>query len=391
MDSCSNASCLASTPGEGIESASRCKDFYASLPERGAFFRRVLRPANVPEERFGRMLAKGGVHPRGVVLDSEFYELPLKLNQTLLEKEVASLLASDGFEPADKENVMQGVVSQHMRLTRSRGKDLEGPFEEVDGRMARSPYIRSVLGALGGVVGNVALMNLEPGGLVDTHFDTNEYWSVRVRIHIPIRSNRKVIFSCGQVDGMQKIRMKPGRAYLFDNHLGHRVKNGGKSSRLHMVVDMVGNRRFWALVAQARAIGSAPKQASGPAQSVSEVDDARVVIEAWRDAELQNGCSAVAKAVVVTARQLGLEAQGRQVAEAWCKGLQDRALSRKEEIRALQRLATMHTCDSGSGASFIGANSVGFVGLAEVADAVAEIHRIGEADAELRTLSGEVA
>ena len=83
------------------------------------------------------------------------------------------------------------VPSKHFRLTKSVTKDREGPFVEVENRLHRSPYLRSVLEALGRVVLNVALMSVKPGGEVEAHFDTSAYWEPRVRVHIPTRTQKR--------------------------------------------------------------------------------------------------------------------------------------------------------------------------------------------------------
>merc|ERR1719221_2402032 len=154
-------------------------------------------------------------------------------------------------------------------------------------------------------------MKLAPGGFVDAHFDMSNYWDTRVRLHIPVRTNRHVIFSCGQRDEVHKLNMKRGKVYLFDNHLGHSVKNGGKSPRIHLVLDMVGTRKFWDLVAHGRQIGSTPKRASSTAHTVVEDKEAQIAIETWRDADLKRNCSALVAAMASTAAQLNLEAEGR--------------------------------------------------------------------------------
>ena len=78
----------------------------------------------------------------------------------------------------------------------------------------------------------------------------------RVRVHIPIVTNKQVVFSCGQRGDEVRLHMKAGRAYLFDNHLGHAVRNDGSTPRVHLTVDLVGSRRFWELVRLSRRISS---------------------------------------------------------------------------------------------------------------------------------------
>lgn len=382
-ESCNSNSCAKRDLDIRPHEAS-CTQFYESLPDRTKFVARVKRPAHLSADKFGMMLAKGGIHPRGVVLDSEFYELPLLLNHSLLEEEMESLLHGIDWEQASEANAEQGVVSRHLRLTQSLGKDLEGPFEDAEGRLARSPYIRTILAQMGGVVGNVAFMSLEPGGIVDTHFDLNKYWDARVRVHIPIRTNKKVRFFCGQRDEIRRLNMKRGKAYIFDNHLGHRVENKGKSSRIHLVVDLVGSRKFWALVARSRALGSVAKPAPDPPPTLLEVaPDSKVAVEAWRDVDIKNGCKTLRGALVETAAQLGLKAEAEDLSSAWCAAIEGRKMTRMEELRELRRLAARACCSAGTAAA-----TRGTIGLAEVADAAVELHRLDEAIEDLRWVGG---
>lgn len=358
----------------------RCLDFYRSLPRREDFFRRVQQPAGMPTKRFQEFLARGGIHPRGVVLTSEYYELPLSVNKSRLQQEVSALLAGADWEGASPQNAKQGVASKHFRLTRGTGGDLVGPFQEVDGRLARSPYIRAILSELGGVVGNVALMRLEPEGFVDEHFDMNPYWDGRVRVHIPIWTNKRVTFRCGQRGEMRSLSMRAGRAYLFDNHLGHSVQNAGSSARVHLTVDLVGSRRFWALVEAGAALGSEPRRPSRPRRVVDEAGGASVAIESWRDQDLQQGIHAVADAMAATAAQLGLGGEARSVADAWKASAP--AAARSEDVHLVQRLAVERACEAPDEVN------VSRAGLVEVIDSVAAIHRLAEADAELPVIGG---
>mmetsp|Transcript_131639 Transcript_131639/g.421126 ORF Transcript_131639/g.421126 Transcript_131639/m.421126 type:complete len:438 (+) Transcript_131639:87-1400(+) len=387
-DSCDPAAAAGACSGNSGESRRICEDFYANLPDRRAFFQRVQPPPGVPAERFGQLLAKGGIHPRGVILASEFYELPLVINSSRLQEEVDALLAAAEWESASPGNAAQGVVSKHLRLTRGVG-DLVGPFQEDSGRLAKSPYIRLLLASLGGVIGNTALMSLEPNGTVEAHFDTNDYWHARVRVHIPVRTNKKVWFSCGQKDEMQTLNMRVGRAYLFDNHLGHSVENKGKSTRIHLTVDLVGNGRFWELVKRSIKHGSTKKKGRGTKQEMSEAKDAKVATEVWNDEALQSGCRAVSEAIVSTASQLGLGTAAERVTSAWCPSGDGAAAgaprrSRREDIGELRRLAVEQSCEANP-ASHLSPGP----GLVEVVESVVELHRLAEADAELNAIGGE--
>ena len=89
-------------------SAQKCYDEYAGLPRKSQFFSRISPPAGMPLQRFQHMLAKGGIHPHGVLLDSEFFELPLEVDATRLQQELEALVTSTGWDAATDANVNQG-------------------------------------------------------------------------------------------------------------------------------------------------------------------------------------------------------------------------------------------------------------------------------------------
>jgi len=286
--------------------------------------------------------------------------------------------------------VEQGVVSKHFRLIEGED-DLVGPFRDADRRLERSPYIRSILASLGGVIGNTALMGLPAGETVDAHFDTNAYWDARVRVHIPVRTNKKVSFTCGQRDEEQTIQMKSGHIYLFDNHLGHSVTNKGKSTRLHLTVDLVGSRRFWKLVQDGKALGSSSKPASSPASAIPFLDDEApsIATEAWSDAVLKmGGCKAVAEAIVATAAQLGLQNEASELTSQWCPAIELEVTrgSRAVEMDRLKQLAVKHHCAAAAGPASI---DVPRVDLLDIVDSVVELHRLAEAEQDLGVVGSQ--
>ena len=70
--------------------------------------------------------------------------------------------------------------------------------------LARCPYVRQVLAALGAPIGRSRLMRLDSGAEATAHVDTNYYWSQRVRVHIPDRDDARRAFSvwrCGNPHG----------------------------------------------------------------------------------------------------------------------------------------------------------------------------------------------
>tara|TARA_B100000427_G_scaffold111105_1_gene92101 strand:- start:192 stop:749 length:558 start_codon:yes stop_codon:yes gene_type:complete len=79
------------------------------------------------------------------------------------------------------------------------------------------------------------LVKLKAGGKIPLHTDSGEYFERGRRIHIPLHTNRKVLFQLGE----RKFHMKKRRMYEIDNtHISHGVHNNSKEDRIHLIVDM---------------------------------------------------------------------------------------------------------------------------------------------------------
>ena len=109
----------------------------------------------------------------------------------------------------------------------------------------RCPYVRQVMSSFGEVLSRSRLMKLDGRSEVSLHVDFNYHWYSRVRIHIPVITNRTVMFQCGR----ERIHMAAGECWIFDSWRRHRVVNESSETRIHLVIDTSGSSRFWNLVA----------------------------------------------------------------------------------------------------------------------------------------------
>ena len=130
--------------------------------------------------------------------------------------------------------------------------------DDFDGVMAptrhleASPYTRQVMASFGEVLGRSRFMRLDPGAEVSTHVDFNYHWLTRVRIHIPVVTDRSVIFHCGP----SQVHMAAGECWIFNSWRRHRVVNASQVTRIHLVLDTAGSSRFWRLVDEADTLAS---------------------------------------------------------------------------------------------------------------------------------------
>jgi hypothetical protein len=105
----------------------------------------------------------------------------------------------------------------------------------------KMPYFRSILDAFQCPQGRVRVLKLMPGAVIGMHRDVADeaagYAYNKVRLHIPIQTNDKVVFHLG---GSQ-IKMSPGRLYYCDFTQPHFVRNDGSDPRIHLVLDLLVN------------------------------------------------------------------------------------------------------------------------------------------------------
>ena len=107
--------------------------------------------------------------------------------------------------------------------------------------LARCPYMKQAMASFGEVLSRSRLMRLESSAEVSLHVDFNYHWFSRVRIHIPVITDPRVIFHCGP----ERLHMAAGECWIFDSWRRHRVVNGGAAHRVHLVIDTCGSARFW--------------------------------------------------------------------------------------------------------------------------------------------------
>jgi hypothetical protein len=125
-----------------------------------------------------------------------------------------------------------------------------GMNDDFHGAMSATPwlrrchYLQQAMASFGEVLGRSRLMKLSAGAEVVAHVDFNYHWYTRVRIHVPIITNRRVEFHCGG----ESLHMQPGECWIFNSWRRHRVANTSDRDRVHLVIDAAGSSRFWAIV-----------------------------------------------------------------------------------------------------------------------------------------------
>jgi hypothetical protein len=79
------------------------------------------------------------------------------------------------------------------------------------------------------------LVNLKTGGRIRPHVDTGFSLMNCCRVHIPITSNERVVFT---INDEVKV-MKEGEMWEVNNARTHAVENQGETDRVHLIIDWI--------------------------------------------------------------------------------------------------------------------------------------------------------
>jgi Aspartyl/Asparaginyl beta-hydroxylase len=111
----------------------------------------------------------------------------------------------------------------------SRWTNTSRPF-----RVARR-FLRSVASENGGQLGRAKLVLLPAGKRVFPHVDRGEYYRVRDRFHLVIKSTDGSWLKAGD----EAVTMQEGELWWFDNKAVHEAWNQGDTNRIHLIFDLL--------------------------------------------------------------------------------------------------------------------------------------------------------
>lgn len=188
-------------------------------------------------------------------------KLPFSLSRAKLEKDLASILEEKWIP--------------HFNQTCYRGDWKVIPLYAVDGNetniishgsssseiketsiLKSCGYFKEVIESFKCKVLSARILRLGAGAEIKSHTDYNlGYEDNNFRIHIPIRTNNKVMFF---LDG-KLLKMLPGECWYTNVNFVHSVKNNGTTDRAHLVIDYERNNwsdeLFFSLAPESRFLG----------------------------------------------------------------------------------------------------------------------------------------
>ncbi len=114
--------------------------------------------------------------------------------------------------------------------------------------LEKLPYISTLLSEEGPFRGAVYafIFRTKPHGITRAHYDDNQAWMRKVRIHVPIISNDRAVL----LSEKRAMHFAVGSAWTFDNQTLHSVVNGDKT-RVHMIFDVNPNPKLAEMMAKA--------------------------------------------------------------------------------------------------------------------------------------------
>lgn len=95
--------------------------------------------------------------------------------------------------------------------------------------------------SIGGELGRVTVVRLAPYGRVYRHIDHGDYYRVRDRYHLVLRSEAGSVLGAGN----EWVRMQEGELWWFNNKAPHEAYNESSDWRVHLIFDVLrGDRSF---------------------------------------------------------------------------------------------------------------------------------------------------
>jgi len=84
-------------------------------------------------------------------------------------------------------------------------------------------------------LGRATLVALLPNSRVFPHVDAGDYYRVRDRFHLVLKSVQGSLLCAGE----ESVVMQPGELWVFDNKVRHWADNPSEETRIHLIFDLL--------------------------------------------------------------------------------------------------------------------------------------------------------
>ena len=100
-------------------------------------------------------------------------------------------------------------------------------------------FLKDMAMEQGALLSRAKIVCLPAGRRVYAHIDRGDYYAVRDRYHLVLRSSRGSWLKAGD----EEVRMQEGELWWFDNKQMHEAFNDGDEDRIHMIFDLLPRAR----------------------------------------------------------------------------------------------------------------------------------------------------
>jgi hypothetical protein len=182
--------------------------------------------------------------PRNAIPPMRFPDrlrLPLAFDRDLLAADLRRLSASQWIRHFVTQNYqgdwsvipLRGPAGAQHPIRMIYSDPTATAFEDT-AVLAACPYFRAVLDSFACPLQAVRLMRLAPGSVIKEHADHDLCFEQgSVRIHIPVITNDDVAFELNR----RRVILEAGSCWYLRLSDPHSVANGGKTDRVHLVID----------------------------------------------------------------------------------------------------------------------------------------------------------
>jgi hypothetical protein len=130
---------------------------------------------------------------------------------------------------------LRGLVNSKIG-TRKRRDVHESRYTTTSQRfvVARA-FLESIATEQNSELGRAKIVRLMPGRRVYPHVDRGDYYKLRNRYHLVLKSADGSYLKSGN----EHVRMREGELWWFDNKAVHEAHNDGEAARIHMIFDLL--------------------------------------------------------------------------------------------------------------------------------------------------------
>jgi len=102
---------------------------------------------------------------------------------------------------------------------------------------ALRPFVFSLMAAVEGeMLGGVLITRVPPGGVIAPHADTGWHVNYYDKFYVAVQSAPGADFVCEHDGEVERLNMRTGDVWLFDNRKVHSVENNSDQDRITLIV-----------------------------------------------------------------------------------------------------------------------------------------------------------